>query len=147
MLRPSMCLLAVAFVASAIPALAQSEEAVYESIEAIHGDANGFFELFSIVQGAMMFGDPVTIAGYAAYPLTVRANGEVYDVLEEQDLLDNFDALVMPETQAAIANQDVADLVVTGEGVGLGNGVLHITNFCVDDGCSETYWAISAINN
>ena len=148
MLRLAPIAIALTFgLFTATPAFAQSEEAVYESIESIHGDADGFFEVFSLLQDAMMFGDPLTLAAYAAYPLTVNANGEVYDVLEEQDLVDNFDALLTPETQAAIASQDVGDLIVTSEGVGIGDGVLWISNICLDDACSDTVWQIIAIIN
>lgn len=143
-LRLASLSLAVLLLAS--PVLAQEEE-VYENIENIHGDADGFFELFSLLQDAMMFGDPVTVAQYALYPLTIEANGETYDIFEEQDLLDNFDVLVSPQTQQALLNQDVADLIVTSEGVGIGNGEMWITNVCLDDACEETQWGILSINN
>ena len=54
-----------AFAAAALllasPVLAQEEE-VYANIENVQGDADGFFELFSILQDAVMFGDPTTIS-------------------------------------------------------------------------------------
>lgn len=135
-------LIALTFLA---PAQA-SEEEIYASVEAIHGDADGFFELFAAVQDAAMF-NPVDIAGYALYPLTVNANGETYDVLEDQDFIDNFDSLLLPETLEAIGSQDVDDLIVTSEGVGLANGAMWITNTCLDDTCGETQWGILSINN
>ena len=128
-----------------VPALA-SEEEIYANIEAIHGDADGFFEVFAAVQDAVMF-NPVDIAGYAFYPLTVNANGETYDVIEQQDFVDNFDSLILPETLEAIGSQDVDDLIVTDEGVGLGNGAMWITNVCLDESCNETQWGILSINN
>lgn len=127
------------------PAMA-SEEDVYASIENIHGDADGFFEVFAGVQDAAMF-NPVDLSGWALYPLTVNANGESYDILEEGDFIDNFDNLLLPETIDAIANQDVDDLIVTSEGVGLANGAMWITNVCHDDACEETEWGIWSINN
>ncbi len=142
-----LCLVPLLALPLAAPANAQSEEEVHASIESIHGDADGFFELFSLLQEAITFGDPVTVAQHAFYPLTVNANGETYDVLEEQDLIDNFDMLVSQETQDALLNQDVADLIVTSEGVGIGDGALWITNVCLDDNCAETQWGILSINN
>lgn len=127
------------------PAMA-SEEEVYANIEAIHGDADGFFELFAGIQDATM-SNPTDITGYAFYPLTINANGETYDILEEQDFIANFDSLILPETLEAIGSQDVDDLIVTSEGVGLANGAMWITNACLDDSCSETQWGILAINN
>ncbi len=146
--RPAIALLAATLLLGApLPAAAQSEEDIYAGIEAIHGNAEGFFEVFSLLQDAVMFGDPVTFGQYSFFPLTVNANGETYDVLEEQDLLDNFDMLVSADTLQAVLNQDVADLIVTDEGVGIGNGAVWITNVCLDDACAQTQWGIIAINN
>ncbi|HTO27201.1 MAG TPA: hypothetical protein VL017_01280 [Devosia sp.] len=131
----------------AVPAFAQSEEDIMAQIETIHGDSIGFGEAFSLLQESFLFGDPVTFVNLGLYPMTVNANGEVYDILEAQDLLDNFDSLLTPETQSAIGGQDFADLIVTSEGVGFANGALWMSNVCVDDGCSETFWAIISINN
>lgn len=144
-LRPALAFLAVLLLAPA--AAAQSEEDVYAHIESIHGNADGFFEVFSLLQDAVMFGDPVTWGQYAFFPLVVNANGETYDVLEEQDLADNFDMLVSFDTQQAFLSQDVADLIVTSEGVGVGNGAVWISNVCLDDDCAATQWGIIAINN
>jgi len=140
-------LAASAFFALALlaPAVAGEEE-VYASIESIHGNADGFFEVFSGVQDATMF-NPIDMTGYGLYPMTINANGESYDILDEQDFIDNFDSLILPETIEAIRSQDVSDLIVTSEGVGLGNGAMWITNICLDDACNDTQWGIFSINN
>ncbi|UJW83931.1 hypothetical protein [Devosia sp. SL43] len=137
----------LAFALLATPSFAQSEEDVMAQIESIHGDSVGFGEAFGLLQDAFMFGDPVTIADLGFYPMTVNANGEVYDIFEAQDLVDNFDALLTSETQNAIGGQDFADLIVTSEGVGFANGALWMTNVCLDDGCAQTQWGILSINN
>lgn len=130
------------------PAFAQSEEEVMERIETIHGDSVGFGEAFGTLQDGFLFGDlAVTMANLAFYPLTIDANGELYDILEPQDLIDNFSDLVTSDTQDALASQDFADLIVTSDGVGFGDGVLWMTNVCLDDSCAETAWGISRINN
>lgn len=131
----------------AAPAFAQSEEQVMAQIESIHGDAEGFGEAFGLLQDAFLFGDPTTIADLGLYPMMVNANGETYDILEAQDLVDNFDALLTSEAQAALASQDFADLIVTSEGVGFADGALWMTNVCLDDDCAETQWGILSINN
>ena len=132
--------------ALALPAAAQ-EEAIMAEIENLHGDSVAFGEAFGLLQDAFLFGDPVTIADLAFYPLTVEANGELYDILEPQDLVDNFDYLLLQETKDALASQDFADLIVTGDGVGFANGALWMANVCLDDGCSETAWGIIRITN
>ena len=138
-------LFAVALLAT--PAFAQSEEDVMNQIETIHRDSVVFGEAFARLQDAFLFGDPTSIADLGAYPLTVSANGEVYDILEAQDLVDNFDVLLTQETIDGLSSQDYADLIVTSEGVGFANGALWMTNFCYDDDCNKTAWAIISINN
>jgi hypothetical protein len=134
-------------VALITPVFAQSEEEVMARIEDLHGEATAFGEAFGLLQDAFLFGDPTTIADLGLYPLTVRANGEVYDVLEAQDLVDNFDSLLTPQTIEALSAQDYADLIVTSEGVGFGNGALWMTLACLDDSCTQTQWGILSINN
>ncbi|WP_193334503.1 hypothetical protein [Devosia beringensis] len=129
------------------PVLAQSEEDVLDSIENIHGDVDGFNEAFALMQDAFLFGNPTAIADLGLYPLTVNANGEVYDIFEAQDLVDNFDSLLTGETIDALASQDYADLIVTSEGVGFANGALWMTSICLDDDCADTQWGILSINN
>lgn len=129
-----------------VPATA-SEEEVYANIEAIHGNADGFFEVFSLLQDAVMFGDPVTFGQYAFYPLAVNDSDGNYEIVDEQDFMDNFDTVLPQATLDAIAGQDVDDLIVTSEGVGIDNGAMWITNVCLDDACNQTQWGILSINN
>lgn len=138
---------AITLTVLALPAFAQSEEDIMAQIETIHGDSVGFGETFALMQDAFLFGDPTTIADLGEYPLTVSANGEVYDISEPQDLVDNFDSLLTQATIQGLSSQDFDDLIVTSEGVGFANGALWMTNICTDNSCGETYWAIISINN
>jgi hypothetical protein len=138
---------ALALLACATPAFAQDEGDVMDSIERIHGDSVAFGEAFAQLQDAFLFDDPAAFADLGLYPLEVRANGEEYELLEPQDLVDNFDSLLTEETIEGLSSQDFADLIVTSEGVGLANGALWMTNICLDDGCTETRWGILSINN
>lgn len=126
---------------------AQSGEDIYDSIEQIHGDADGFFKVLLKLQDAVTVREPAAFARYALYPIMVRANGEMHEVREAQDLVDNFDSFVAAETLDAIADQDIDDLIVTDDGVAVGNGALWITNVCLDEDCAETRWGILTINN
>lgn len=131
----------------ATPAFAQSEEDVLDRIETLHGQSVEFGEAFALLQDAFLFGDPAAFADLAFYPLEVTANGELYDVLEPQDLVDNFDALLTAETQASLASQDFDALIVTSDGVGFADGAVWMSLVCLDDACSEAEWGIIAINN
>lgn len=139
--------IAVAFLAFVAPVLAQSEEAVMEQIDTLHGMSEEFGEAFGQLQDSFLFGDPSGLASLGEYPLAVQANGEAYDLLEAQDLVDNFEALLTEETRAALAGQDFADLIVTSDGVGFANGALWMNLICEDDSCNSAHWAITSINN
>lgn len=148
MIRPISAMLLIACgLLVPLPALAQSAGDVLGQIESLHGDADGFSAAFDQLQQAMADGDAAAVAALGSYPLTVRANGEVYDVLEAQDLIDNFDSLIAPETQARVANQDVGDLMVNSEGVMVGAGELWLSAVCADNACKNARWRIITINN
>lgn len=147
-MRPaSLAATTLALALFAVPAFAQSEEEVMARIENLHGQSAEFGEAFGQLQDAFLFNNPAGIADLAFYPLEVAANGELYDVLEPQDLVDNFDALLAPETIEALARQDFADLIVTSDGVGFANGALWMSLVCLDDGCAEAAWGIIRITN
>ena len=142
---------AAAFAALALsmtaPALAQSEEDVHAALVTIFGADEA--ENFNSIYETLVFniGDAELISEMGSYPFEVAANGELYDILEPADFVDNFDALVMPETIEAVAGTDYADLIVTDEGVGFGNGAVWVNLVCLDDACSAANWGITRINN
>lgn len=128
-------------------AAAQSDSEVYDRIEELHGDAAGFDRPLRQLVLAMRSGDAETIAGLAEYPLTVKANGETYDVENAEDFVENFDDLVTPETRRDVGRQQYQDLFVSSEGVMLANGAFWMGAVCDDNACDESHWAIIAINN
>ncbi|WP_197729683.1 hypothetical protein [Rhizobium ruizarguesonis] len=128
-------------------ALAQSDSVVYDRIEELHGDAASFDRSLRQLVRAMRSGDAETIAGLAEYPLTVKANGETYDVESAEDFIDNFDDLVTPETRRAVGRQQYEDLFVNSDGVMLAGGAVWMGAICEDNACEASHWAIIAINN
>ena len=130
----------------ATPVFAQDEEDVMGRIEMLHGQSEEFGEIFGTLQDAFLFGDPTSIADLAYYPLDVAANGELYELAEPQDLIDNFDTLLTQETIDGLSSQDFNDLIVTSEGVGFANGALWMSLVCDGDG-NDCAWGIIRINN
>jgi streptomycin 6-kinase len=147
-MRFASLFLAAAMALAVTPtAFAQSEESVMANIESLHGDFDGFSTLFGTMQDAMMLGDPSSLAASVAYPITIEAGGQSYDIADEAEMTENFDTVFSAKAQEAIRTQDLADLIVTSEGVGFGSGEVWVSNVCRDDACAQTYWAITAINN
>ncbi|MBX4905992.1 hypothetical protein HJA82_01095 [Rhizobium bangladeshense] len=152
MLRPSAALLLTGAMLLATTsftgrAAAQSDSEVYNRIEELHGDAAGFDRPLRQLVQAMRAGDAETIAGLAEYPLSVKADGETYDVENAEDFIENFDDLVTQETRRAVGRQQYEDLFVSSEGVMLANGAVWMGAVCDDNACEESHWAIIAINN
>ena len=139
--------IAVAFDLLSAPAFAQSDEAVMERIESLHGASAAFGEAFGTLQDAFLFDNPAALADLVFYPLDVEANGKLYEITEPQELIDNFDTLLTPDTISALSSQDFSDLIVTSDGVGFGNGALWMTLVCLDNSCADTQWGIIRINN
>lgn len=138
---------AFALASFALPAFAQSEEDVMADIENLHGQSVEFGEIYAQLQDAFLFDNPTQLADLAFYPLEVAANGELYELNDPQDLVDNFYDLITPETFEALASQDFDDLIVTSDGVGFANGALWMSLVCLDDACSTAEWGIIRINN
>lgn len=147
MRRIALALFALALASFAVPAYAQSDEDVLIQIETMHGQSEAFSWAFNALRESFYSGDAGTLADLAVYPLTVEANGEVYDLASAQDLIDNAQSLITPETAEALANQTYADLIINSDGVGLANGALWMALICTDDACSDSYWAVTRISN
>jgi hypothetical protein len=133
---------------AANPAAAQQAE-VYAALETIYGteQADLFDDYFEVVKQGFAERDLELLSSLGSYPFEVAANGELYDIFEPGDFSGNFDALLLPETIDAIANQEYSDLIVTDEGVGFANGALWLGNVCEDDTCTTSNWLITRINN
>ena len=146
-MRHILATIVFALIALTGPAIAQSEEDVMQQIENLHGKSTEFGDAFAQLQDAFLFDDPTAIADLGLYPIAVNANGETYDIVDAQDLVDNVDSLLSEQTMAALAGQEFADLIVTSEGVGFANGALWMSLVCTDDSCSDSVWGIVSINN
>ncbi|HTO32120.1 MAG TPA: hypothetical protein VL202_13210 [Pararhizobium sp.] len=132
--------------ALAVPAAAQSEDAVYDRIEQLHGNADAFDTAWEKLTEAMGDGDAAGVAALGEYPLRVNANGESYDIGDAQDMRKHFDALVPQETRDAVANQEYSGLFVNSDGVMLADGAVWMGAICDNDDCTKAHWAITSIN-
>ncbi len=147
MSRIALIAKAVVLVALVQPAIASDEASTWDRIESIHGDAAGFFELVDALQNAVTAEDAASIAEYGLYPLAVNDSDGNYEIIDASDFVDSFDIAFTAETQQALLDQNPDDVIVTSEGVGLGNGAIWLTNVCLDDTCTQTQWGILSINN
>jgi hypothetical protein len=132
----------------ATPAFAQmSPEQMNERIEQVQGKSAEFGTAFDEITAAMRDGDIATVASYGSYPFQVAANGELYDIFQQSDFTDNWDALLLPETIQAIGDQDYGSLIVSSEGIGFADGAMWMNYVCDDDSCNTGYWLITRITN
>lgn len=145
--RTAALFLSAALMLAALPAAAQSDDEVHGRIEALHGNAEAFAEPFRRLKQAMRDGDAAALADLCDYPLSVNANGESYDVQTAEDLVENFDSLVMQQTRDAVVDQSYDALFVNSDGVMLADGAVWMGAICDDDACSTSHWAVIGINN
>ncbi|MDB5530115.1 MAG: hypothetical protein JWR51_3218 [Devosia sp.] len=140
--------LATALTMLAAPAFAQmSPEDMTAQIEQVHGNSAQFADAFDDVTAAMRDGDIDTVASYGSYPFQVAANGELYDIFQESDFTDNWDALLLPATIEAIGDQDYGSLIVSSDGIGFADGAMWMNFVCDDETCTGGDWLITRITN
>ena len=142
----SAALLVLPFALFPLPAAAQSDDAVYDRIEQLHGNADAFEQAWNSLTEAMENGDGTAIAALSEYPLRVNANGESYDIKNARDMARHFDALVPQDTRDAVANQEYSSLFVNSDGIMLADGAVWMGAVCDNDDCSKAHWAITSIN-
>ncbi len=132
---------------AAAETLQEREEALYTLIEALHGDAGGFLVTATRISQAMAAGDHEAVAAEVAYPIAVEANGEVYDIFEAKNLVDNFDALVPDTTRRVVGGFMLGDVTVDETAVSFGGGAMWMAPACRTKGCSNTVWSIIRLSD
>ncbi len=128
------------------PAAAQSDDAVYDRVEQLHGNADAFDTAWDKLTEAMGDGDAAGVAALGEYPLRVNANGESYDIRDAKDMRKHFDALVPQTIRDAVSNQEYSSIFVNSDGVMLADGAVWMGAVCDNDDCSKAHWAITSIN-
>lgn len=129
------------------PAAAASAEDIYQQVETILGDAAGLDPFLEDVRRALVTGTGEDVAALAAFPLPVNNNGAFHTVETAQEFIAAYPRLVSDATKNTVADAAYEDLLVTDEGVAIGDGAVWLSPVCVDNACSKSYWAIVSINN
>ncbi len=138
-----LTLLASAALFAAHPASAASEAEVRQQIETVLGDAAGFEATIGTVSEAILGDDPDTLATVTEFPL--GNSGE--DVQDSEGLADRWNELFTQKVKNALDAGRYDQLIVTSEGVGVGDGDIWINRFCEDDACNKAHWALARVNN
>lgn len=141
------CLTLCLALLTAMPVAAASAEDVYERVETILGDAKGLDPFLEDVRRALVTGTGEDVAALAAFPLPVNNNGTFHSVETAEEFIAAYPRLVSDETKAVVADAAYEDLLVTDEGVAIGDGAVWLSPVCEDNACAKSYWAIVSINN
>ncbi|MEH0076619.1 hypothetical protein V6L76_19350 [Pannonibacter sp. Pt2] len=131
----------------AMPAAAASAEDVYQQVETILGDAKGLDPFLEDVRRALVTGTGEDVAALAAFPLPVNNNGSFHSVETAEEFIAAYPRLVSQATKDVVAEAAYEDLLVTDEGVAIGDGAVWLSPVCEDNACAKSYWAIVSINN
>ncbi|MBB4063620.1 hypothetical protein [Gellertiella hungarica] len=128
---------------AAMPALADDDMAVHDRIEQVLGFADDLDEPMLSAREAIVNGDAAALAEVTEFPLRT-SNGEIADA---DELAERMDEVVTPAVRKAIKSMTYGDLIVSSDGVGMGNGAVWMNLICDDSACNEAHWAVISINN
>lgn len=127
---------------SAAPVLADDME-VHDRIEQVLGFADDLDEPMLSVRNALIERDAAALAEFTEFPLRT-SNGEIADA---DELADRIDEVASPSVRKAMKSMKYSDLIVSSDGVGMGNGAAWMNLICDDDSCNEAHWALISVNN
>lgn len=147
MLKTAFAVLLLLGAASPGVAHEADEEAIYNRIEQLHGDASGFLALAAALSEAVGTGEHDTFAALLTYPATVDADGETYDVPDAELFARDFETLVQSELQIDLVDWTLGDTIVTSDGVGILGGRTWFANACADETCERAAWIVLRIAN
>lgn len=145
-----MCALTFVLVAGAASsAMAETRQAVHDRIENLLGSADDFDLAFDKLK--MLFADPNSealyeISGLVEFPLAVNGGEGDIVIKDDEAFINQIDEIFPENVRNAVVNQRYEDLSVSSDGVMFGNGELWLNVICQDNACSNSYWALTAIN-
>ena len=129
--------------------LAGSSQDIHDKIENLLGNAGDFDTIFTQMKKVFKAGnidDMMEIADTVEYPLPVNG-GEGDIVINNRDeFIDQFDDIFPENVKSVIANQRYDKLGISSDGIMFGNGELWMNAICRDNACTDSYWAVTAIN-
>lgn len=101
---------------------------------------------FLIVKTAMAAGDDVRVAELVKYPIRVKLDGQEVLLRDPQEFLDQYQKIFDQGFITTLFDMDEEQLILTTNGVQVGNGELWFNYFCVDLACSDSQFLITQIN-
>jgi hypothetical protein len=123
----------------------QSASEVRARIEQVHGNEAAFKAGFEALQYAVTADDRETVAALMKYPFRLTIGGERSRITSDTKWLARYDEVMTPEIKAVILDQAYDTLLVTEDGVMLGNGEVWMVPVCAGRRCQQTVWLVSAI--
>ncbi len=126
----------------AAPAIAD-DMAVHDRIEQVLGFADDLDEPMLSVRNALIEGDAAALAEFTEFPLRT-SSGEIADA---DELAARIDEVASPSVRKAMKSMQYSDLIVSSDGVGMGNGAAWMNLICDDNACNEAHWALISVNN
>lgn len=98
-------------------------------------------------QAAVRDGDGAAAAALVDYPIEVEVGGRARVIRTPSDFAAGFAAIVTPEIAAAVVDEPVDDMMVTYQGVMLGQGEVWIAGVCDDAACARPEVRVIAIQS
>lgn len=124
-----------------------NEARVNAVIDKTLGDHRAYKALLQDLKGALIAGNRQHLADLMSYPLDASIDENPVTVSGAAMFLAFYDKIMTPEIVSAIENTAYADVIVSYQGVTLGDGQVWINSICKNEGCSEVEVLVSSLSN
>lgn len=133
--RTATCML-ITLIGVATPAYAQ-DKSTDAAINATLGDHTKYKQVILAFQKAINNHDAAGVAALVGYPIKVKIDGKDTIVKTKKSFVANYDKIITPAIAKVIKNQKYEDLMVSYQGVMLGQGEAWINGICLDNSCNK----------
>lgn len=125
-----------AWLAFAVPVLAQTADDINAAIDALLGDHEKYRVAFDALQVAVANEDAEAVAALAAYPLIVKV-GERQEIADEEAFVAGYGDVMTDEIVDAVTSQTWEGVFANDQGLMFGNGQVWLAGVCTDDACTD----------
>jgi hypothetical protein len=114
-----------------------SEEDVDGKIDQVLGDHKAYRAVFDDLRAAIAANDKLRVANLIDYPIAVSIDGNKTVFKNSGEFVKGYDQFMTPDILGAIRSTSYASVMVSYEGMMLGNGQVWISGICKDDACED----------
>lgn len=102
---------------------------------------------FEALKGAIARRDAPAVAALVSFPIEVRTGGSVAQVATPDEFISKYGQIVTPDVEQAMAGAQYSGLMVSGQGLMIGNGEIWLNGVCDVKNCDAIEVKVIAIQS